>query len=124
MDETPYSGFPREKSNDPDQFLQRDRLLDVVLEPRTQDTRPVFGTAESTESSRRRRAAPLGWQGANLADEAVGALTRHRQVADQDIWAFALEGLERLFCRADSRHSRPAVFEHRGDPGAKRRVLD
>jgi hypothetical protein len=60
MDETSYSGFQREEPNDPDQFLQRDRLLDVVVEPSAQDTRPVFGTAESGEGGRRRRAAAVG----------------------------------------------------------------
>src|SRR5206468_2623025 len=54
-------GFQREERDDPDQFLQRDRLFDVVLEPSAQDTRSVFRTAESGKGGRRRRAAAQAW---------------------------------------------------------------
>src|SRR2546425_1217423 len=123
MDETSYSGFQREEPNDPDQFLQHDRLLDVVLEPSAQDTGLVFGPGESGERGRRRRPPALERQAANLADEPVAALARHRQVADEDVWAFALQGLERLIGRADSRYSCTAAFEHRDDPDAEALVV-
>ena len=51
------------------------------------------------------------------------ALVRHRQITDEDIWAFALQGLERLVGRADSRHSRSSAFEHGGDHRAKGLVV-
>ena len=65
----------------------------------------------------------LEWQAANLVDEPVAALARHRQVADEDVWAFALQGLERLVGRAHSRYSRAAAFEHRDDPHAEGLVV-
>src|SRR3989442_1276032 len=94
------------------------RLREVVLEPCAQDAGPVLGADAPGEGGGGCRAAALGRQGANLADEPAAAPARHLGVTHEDIWALALHRLERLGGRGHSRRGRSVVFEHRDHGGA------
>ena len=78
--------FQREERDDPGQFLQRDWLLDVVLEPGAQDTGAVFWTGEAGEGGRGHRATLLRRQGANRPDEPIAALVGQVRAA-QPRWS-------------------------------------
>src|SRR6266849_7293665 len=108
----------REDRDDPGELAWRDRLLEVVLEPCAQDAGPLLRADDPGEGGRGCRAAALGRQGANLADEPAAAPARHLQVTHEDIWALALHRLERIGGRGHSRRGRSVVFEHRDNRGA------
>src|SRR5213593_3908840 len=73
----------RQDRHHPDQLLHADGLRHVVLEPRTQHAGAVFGAGVGRQGGRGGGPAALRWERANLPDQPVTALPRHREVAQQ-----------------------------------------
>src|SRR5438132_5188134 len=99
--------------HDPNQGVQVDWLLEVVLKARSEGARPVLRSDEPSEGDGRGDAAVLRGQRTDLADQPIAALVWHLEVADDDIRTLMDDDLEHRVRGTDRRHRRATRLERR-----------